>query len=44
MQQHILNRLARIENGYSVCGLIDRRPIRPNAAALETTWPNPARP
>lgn len=42
MQQQILNRLARIENGYSVCGLIDRRervyPLSTDTKVLSTVF------
>ena len=42
MKQHILNHLASIENGYSVCGIIDRRrriyPLGTDTKVLSTIF------
>ena len=42
MREHILNHLASIENGYSVCGLIDRRrriyPLGTDTKVLSTIF------
>ena len=42
MREHILNHLANIENGYSICGVIDRRqrvyPLGTDTKVLSTIF------